>query len=340
MKDFYPIAITNYEAPIGHSYSFNKHIDPSFIFDAIYIPTMAQRNNITNIVKTCNSLTKNIFILHSGYISPTLLECTNNENVKLIDIHKVKCFSSFKNWYLSCNPSLDADSTYDLPLKRNFALEHSSENGFKYIGLIDDDILFHENDLKKALFTLDNNAEMVGFNVLDFPDKSTIEHIERFITKQPSKVSIGGNFLFFERDKICGFFPYIYNEDWFFILRNIKENVTIKSAGVVCQEYHEPWHNIQRIKFEQFGELIINGLYPYFQKGLFDFTKEKQYWEVFHNDYLSKLHMLLEHDKNNLWQTPILAAIEQVKKIEIRDIEEFSINFDNIIYDRRKDLCY
>lgn len=100
---------------------------------------------------------------------------------------------------------------------------------------------------------------MAGFYVFDFPDVSTIDHVHRLATNIPSQTMPGGNCLFLLLDQVDGYFPYIYNEDWIYVLHNGSRRLG-SALGEATQTPHAPWREQGRAGFEEFGETIVCGL--------------------------------------------------------------------------------
>ena len=162
-----------------------------------------------------------------------------------------------------------------------------------------------------------------------FPDVSTIEHIECFINKLPANVSIGGNFLFFDVNQVVGFFPYIYNEDWHFIINNAFNKTKICSAGSVKQLYHEPWNNIDRIRFEQFGELIIYGVRENIIKNNNYLNSDKTFWETCLYNYLNILSNLVHSCENKDIKQRVEVAHQTCKNFTLNEIIDFIENLSD-----------
>jgi len=166
-------------------------------------------------------------------------------------------------WFLdlssSQNPSQFFDADYDLPLKRNFAIQAARTLGFERICLLDDDITISLGQVQAAASALSAATPVASFLVSDFPDLSTMEHVNRLTSQCEYEIMPGGNCLFLKLPEAFGLFPYIYNEDWFFIHVSALKNRIVK-LGDVKQEPHRPWTNLTRVRFEEFGEVIITGI--------------------------------------------------------------------------------
>jgi hypothetical protein len=230
--------------------------------DAIFIPTHRTTSVLDKQLAVYSRVASNV----SVFVSKSAAQCqfaTTGENgqrwtvVNLAEnSHWQDKFFSLKS---SCNPSGRYSSEYDLPLKRSLALLHSRQQGFRYIGLIDDDIVVSEAQVRTAAHLLRRGATLVGGYALSYPDVSVTDHIDRMITGNASETLVGGNCLFVDVNAVTGFFPYIYNEDWLFVLNNFHED-RCYSIGEVQHLPHTPWLDLPRVRFEQFGDLIIDVL--------------------------------------------------------------------------------
>ena len=187
------------------------------LLDAIYMPTQSHRPPPATDLRLLAQHSERIYLMFSTeeaqWARASIPGIITKKNLsQYFDLRR------YLKHPLSANSSVKFAPRYDIPAKRTWALTHARKNGFATIGLLDDDIALEAADLLRVRRTLDNGVDMVSFHVLDYPDVSTIDHIERLVTRRPSPVSIGGNCLFL-RPNICRtFFPFIYNEDWFFIL--------------------------------------------------------------------------------------------------------------------------
>lgn len=236
---------------------------PSSTLDAIFVPTCRTESAFVRQLEQLASLADILCILPTGPASETFqstkafprnLRIIPSETIATIHRHFLQRASSQ-------NPSLIVTPDYDLPAKRNLALHLARSCGLQRICLLDDDITISPEQVRAATGALSEDVPMAGFYVFDFPDVSTIDHIHRMVTNTPSETLPGGNCLFTLVNRVEGFFPYIYNEDWIFVLHNSTSRTGFV-AGDVKQEAHTPWQNHNRVKFEEFGEAVISGLLP------------------------------------------------------------------------------
>jgi hypothetical protein len=324
-------AVLNTNIPIKLEFSklvMENDKDHNYQFDAVFIPSLGQRKHLLQVIKSAISHSKNVLVLLSGK-APVWLEKYRSENPEKYKIEFVENLTSeydatgFFRLNSSVNPSLQFLDNYDLPIKRNYAINLSRQRKYNLIGLIDDDMIFDQDHIKRSAFLLKQGAHMIGYHVLKYPDVSAIDHIERLITAKPSPVSIGGNFLFVNIDHINGLFPYIYNEDWFFIFQNLELKKDIKSAGIVGQLDHEPWKNTQRIQFEQFGEVVITGYKKLISMGRSLFNSSDLFWSDVYNEYLEKLNRLNGSTNNKVYNKALMFALHSTLTFNPSHIRHF-----------------
>ena len=159
----------------------------------------------------------------------------------------------------SHNPSREIADNYDIPSKRNLALKISREYGYEMVLLLDDDIEVTSQVILAMAQLRGLKTPIGGCCILDYPDVSTIEHIERYSTGYPSATMPGGNCMVINTSHISGFFPYLYNDDWFFAIWNTRQYPGIY-FGDAAQTSHSPWHSLARVRFEEFGETLVTGI--------------------------------------------------------------------------------
>lgn len=296
------------------------------MIDVVYILCTGTRKHIFNQIKLAEVYSKKIIVLNS------------KNRVELHSFSK-KVEVIFKDDFNTCienlrstqNPTINFDKNYDIPGKRNYALNHAIANEYNKILLLDDDMIFSDYHFKKGVYLLNNGHNIVGFYALNFADVSTFDHIARNITRTPSKVSIGGNFLFINPKKVKYFFPYCYNEDWIFILSNLNDKNKVVSGGFVRHQYHEPWFDEKRIQFETFGDVIIHGWKQSFNNRQSLFDKTQSFWETILNNYETNCRLLLSKAKgNNIYLTVINNTIKTLNTIKAKDLHNFIKNY---IYD-------
>lgn len=320
-------AIVNVDIPIPIKYpplGFNG--SNARLIDAIYIPCLNPKTPLASNLEVLSEFSNQVVLLCSRGgpdLSERLPKVTIYENLATS-----MEYTSFLEERSSMNPSLLVRRDYDLPFKRTMALKHAKECGFQLIGLLDDDIELTDLHLRKVgLCFNENGIDIAGFHVLDYPDVSTIDHVERFITRRRSKVSMGGNCLFFKVDRVFGKFPYVYNEDWLFLLSHLSTRRVV-SLGYAKQRPHKPWLDPLRIRFEQFGEVIITGvkLNILQDKGLL--WGDEAFWREVLSQYVERLHRLFEKAPAE-WRPSLETAMGETETITVDGIMTFITTYEN-----------
>ena len=296
--------------------------------DAIYIPTQEHRPELFTALTTLKKHSKHIYLLFSGTKSKWAGSLCSKRISNLTELNSCFDLEQYKNHITSQNPSTCINPDYDIPAKRTFALEHAKSNKFSRIGFLDDDIKLNSEDLLNVRIALSTSADMVSFHVLSFPDVSTVDHIERIIYKQVSRVSIGGNCLFVRTENCRGYFPYIYNDDWFFIFKNMSHNRII-SLGTAQQRPYEPWVSSIRIKFEQFGDIIIEGIKANIAAGNHPFLTSTSFWKDQINKYISRLRNILNQSPDCILRDRLNIAINESLGLIPMQLHNFVSNYNS-----------
>lgn len=301
--------------PFGKLYSGKKYNSK---LDAIYIPTLKDRSLPCTDLKWLLRYAKEIIFLFSEEKAEW---ATNRDNIKSTTINDSVFYNDYKNRNVNINISNKWRPDFDIPVKRSYALLDARERNLKKILLLDDDIFMLEDNMATGLSGIDNGISVVGFHVADFPDVSTIDHIERIITKKSNWISMTGSCMFINVKKVSGYFPLIYNEDLFFFL-NQEDKSKIMSGGFIKQKKYEPWLYPQRVRHEQFGDLIYEAI-----KRNFITNNGKINWEYEIEFRLSRIKELIKLTDNDLFQKSLLAAYEATKEITLNDINLFIANY-------------
>lgn len=285
--------------------------------DAIYIPTLARKgepvSNIDSLLKYADEVvlmyTDTVASWTAKYKKNVRIECMNQQ----VDF-SAQYFSRKENQ----NLSVKWRPAFDIPLKRSFALFDAKRNSYKRILLLDDDIFLSERDICCGMAGLCLNYAIVGFHVVDFPDVSTIDHIERIIKGTDNIISMTGSCMFLNIDCIYGDFLNVYNEDLFFYLTQPDPDKVV-SGGIIYQQPYKPWMDLSRIRHEQFGDLIYEAL----KRRFLGFTSDYINWADEIEIRLKRIEALCSDAIEERMFQALNAAINAIHEIEVQDIEKF-----------------
>ena len=309
------------ESPFGNIFAMDdeKHSIKlkNAKLDAIYIPTLASKKDPVSNIDHLLEYADEVVLLYTDAAAPWTDKYKKHVRIEYVNQHmdfSAQYFLRRENQ----NVSVKWRPTFDIPLKRSFALFDAKRNVYRRILLLDDDIFLQEQSISRGMIGLYLNYAIVGFHVVDFPDVSTIDHLERLITKTDSIISMTGSCMFLNIDYIHGDFLNIYNEDLFFYLTQPDPNKVV-SGGVIYQQPSKPWLALDRIQHEQFGDLIYEAL----KKRFLGFTGDYINWADEIEMRVNRLEALCSSTTNESMRQALKAAINAVYDIEVQDIEKF-----------------
>jgi hypothetical protein len=168
----------------------------------------------------------------------------------------------------------------DLSMKRNVGLVLAKMMGWRRIFFLDDDIRdIAYPDLRRTVDML-SCFSAAGMWVTDFPDNSIVCHANR-ITGGSQDVFVSGAALAVDCQSDIGFFPDIYNEDWLFFFDAASKGELGNSCLKATQLYYYPFANAERAAWQEFGDLIAEGLYTLLHLGLEVAQATTTYWSKF-----------------------------------------------------------
>jgi hypothetical protein len=169
----------------------------------------------------------------------------------------------------------------DTSPKRNLGLMLCHMLGWKHVVFLDDDIEISDPvDLELAAGLLDTH-NIVGLFVDGFPDNSVVCHAYR-LAGGPQKSFIGGGAIVVEVERTCSFFPDIYNDDWFYMLDDTAGLQPVAAAtGRVIQRPYDPFHNPERARAEELGDVLAEGVFWLLDQGKSVQDADLRHWRDF-----------------------------------------------------------
>ena len=168
----------------------------------------------------------------------------------------------------------------DLSMKRNIGLVLAKMLGWQRIFFLDDDIRdIAYPDLKRTVDMLESFSA-AGLWVTEFPDNSIVCHANR-MTGGSQDVFVSGAVLAVNCDSDIGFFPDIYNEDWLFFFDAAANGQLGNSCLKATQLTYYPFANAERAVWQEFGDVLAEGLYALLHCGLDVWQAKSMYWDLF-----------------------------------------------------------
>ncbi len=176
---------------------------------------------------------------------------------------------------------LNGERTSNLSLKRNLGLLLARHRKWRKIMFLDDDIIgVTPEHVARVGHHLDTNR-FAGLKTLQFADNSVVCHANRLIGR-PQGIFVSGAALGVNTSDGLDLqvFPDVYNEDWFAFAAEAHV-AGVAHVGNVSQLEYNPFENPQRAAFEEFGDLIAEGVYALFNDGYGLRRATRSYWMHF-----------------------------------------------------------
>jgi hypothetical protein len=187
----------------------------------------------------------------------------------------------------------------DLSMKRNVGLVLAKMLAWRRIFFLDDDIRdISYPDLQRTVDML-GSFSAAGMWVTEFPDNSIVCHANR-VTDGSQDVFVSGAALAVDCEGDIGFFPDIYNEDWLFFFDAASNGELGNSYLKATQLYYYPFANAERAAWQEFGDVLAEGLYALLHLGLDVAEATSGYWKVF----LEARRMFLEGTHSRIDEAP------------------------------------
>jgi hypothetical protein len=168
----------------------------------------------------------------------------------------------------------------DLSMKRNIGLVVARMLGWRRIFFFDDDIRdINAPDVHQTVAML-CSYHIAGMRVTNFPDNSVACHAHR-MTRGRQDVFVTGAALAVDCQQKIGFFPNIYNEDWLFFYDDAARGRLGSSGHEVTQLRYDPFDDARRAEWQEFGDVLAEGLYALLDRGLGLKHATREYWHDF-----------------------------------------------------------
>ena len=168
----------------------------------------------------------------------------------------------------------------DLSTKRNLGLILARMLGWRRIFFLDDDIRdVNPADVHSTVSML-GSYPTAGMRVADYPDNSVVCHAHR-MTGGEQDVFVTGAALAVDCQQSSGFFPDIYNDDWLFFYDAASAGRLGSSQREVTQLRYNPFADPQRAAWQEFGDVLAEGLYALLDFGIGMEDADKRILELF-----------------------------------------------------------
>ncbi len=165
-------------------------------------------------------------------------------------------------------------------MKRNIGLVLARMLEWRRIFFLDDDIRDISHPHLQRTVDMLGPFSAAGLWVTDFPDNSIVCHANRE-TRGSQDVFVSGAALAVDCESDLGFFPDIYNEDWLFMFDYASAGKLANSSLEATQLCYYPFAKARRAAWQEFGDVIAEGLYTLLHLGLEVAQATREYWGYF-----------------------------------------------------------
>lgn len=290
---------------------------------AIYVPTKGRIQNVQDLLDSFDEHHAPIFLLPSCDEDIPPDHTSHERSIQHLCFKDYAAsISMMRSLRSASNPLFTTPATtWDLPLKRNFALWHAREHRFRRILLLDDDICGLNHTVLRAGSSALRQRTLAGVFIDDFPDTSVIGHVERAVGGRALPF-LSGSCLFILCDASVGFFPQIYNEDWIFMAPHIASG-NVCSIGSICQKPYDPFSEPLRSVFQEPGEIIADGLFALLACGCYGDRFHHSTWSIILSKRLEWLRFLASRARDPLHRGAVEAARAFCECVTAPDCAEY-----------------
>jgi hypothetical protein len=233
------------------------------VIDAVIVPTIRSAEQLRSAVKLAADSGSHLITLHTDRFPSELTAVLGKSGRGAVTPLALRSGARHTLLDLAANlpQKLPSSSAFDISRKRNLGLLIGRACGWTRMLLLDDDIQWLNLAKLRAAASLlrEDKYPVVGIQVTDkYPDASVIGHARRMVGYD-HKPFISGGSLLVNPQRLNGFFPAVYHEDWLCILDHLRLG-EVAVSGRVGQGPYDPFANPDRARIEEFGDILASGL--------------------------------------------------------------------------------
>jgi len=265
-----------------------RGLDIELKLDAIIVPASRPAQYLAEAITLAQAMRCTLLILCSRRVEPVevqqLLEERSCHDAIVVGLpddyrHELLDFPALT----SIKDDLPTPCFYrvrDLSTKRNLGLILARMLGWQRVFFLDDDIRrVNPADVRITVSML-GSYPAAGMRVGYYPDNSVVCHAHRE-TGGRQDVFVTGAALAVDCRQNHGFFPDIYNEDWLFFYDAAAAGRLRSSGRAVTQVRYDPFADPQRAAWQEFGDVLAEGLYALLEFGVGIGDAESECWGYF-----------------------------------------------------------
>jgi len=228
--------------------------------DAIIVPTVRSAQQLSSAVDLASQLRCELIALYTDRLPDGLSSVL--AKLKPGSATEVALSSDPERRELDLGPVISqrwpSDCATDISRKRNLGLLIGRACGWTRMLFLDDDIRRINAEKVRPAAALIDRYPVVGLQVKKYPDASVVRHARR-LTGHYSQPFISGGSLLVDPQRLRGFFPAVYHEDWLCLIDNLRLG-EVAIGGTVGQLRYRPFTTPDRAKLEEFGDILASGL--------------------------------------------------------------------------------
>ncbi|MFG1920411.1 hypothetical protein [Cryptosporangium sp. NPDC048952] len=233
--------------------------------DLIAVPTSRPVSYLAQAVRLAERLDSTLLVLASGECSASKVERHYGHRLddRLIVIDVPGGYAWYEPMFRFEADQIASGATQrlsDVSVKRNLALVLARSLGVRTLFFLDDDVIVPDwIDVCRVATVVKRDHWAAGLFIDGYPDNSVVCHASRESGGRQDTF-LGGGALMVDVQRAGGFFPNVYNEDWFFLLDGAAERA-VATAGTAIQRPYDPFSTPIRARREEFGDVLAEGLF-------------------------------------------------------------------------------
>ena len=311
-------------------------IDAGLTLNAIVVPASRPADNLETAITLARAARSALLILCSHQATSAevhqVLTKRSFDQAIVIDLpknygHELLDFGGLAS-IKSKLPAACSYYTTNLSTKRNLSLLLARMVGWERIFFLDDDIRdIGHPDLQSTVSML-ARYRTAGMRAIEYPDNSAACHAHR-ATGGTQDVFLSGAALAVNMRQNAGFFPDVYNEDWLFFYNDVATGKMGSSARKITQLRYDPFADPQRAAWQEFGDVLAEGLYALLDRGLGLKHATHRYWGDFLQARHTFLRAILRRSGSAKWEIrdqlllSVKAALDSSRAIEPSVLENY-----------------
>jgi hypothetical protein len=311
------------------------------VIDAIIVPTIRLAEQLRPAIKLASQLRCQLIALYTDEFPADLSQTLASASPGQATAFALRSEAGHPLLDLaSAMPqSKVSECALDISRKRNLGLLIGRSCRWTSMLFLDDDIRRLSAEKVRAAAALLSEYPVVGLQVTGFPDASVVGHVRR-MAGSGRKPFISGGSMLVNPQRMRGFFPPVYHEDWLFIMDHLWHG-EVAISGSVAQLPYELFttKTKARAQLEEFGDILASGLLWLVHAKRDLTTSDQGYWReatkpqfwfeilqqraILLNDLCKRLELIYRHHPKILPLESIRAAQKRCDQLSPDEFAQF-----------------